>query len=95
MEVRSKVKIKVGDLVVYRANRYDEHYDWLYAEDHEPNFLGLGVILEVVYEYAIVYHNDSPKMDSICVFKVLWNKAKVIRWEFSEDLVKAQGSESG
>ena len=93
MEVRSKVKIKVGDLVSYRASRYDEYYDWFRDEEDDPSFLGLGVVLEVVYEYAIIYHNESPKMDSICVFKVLWNKAKIIRWEFSEDLMKAQGSE--
>lgn len=95
MGAKPEVKIKVGDLVVFRPNPYEEYYDWFYDEEYKPNRLGLGVVLEVVYEYAIVYHNDSPQMDSICVFKVLWNKAKIIRWEFSEDLTKAQGSTDG
>ena len=90
MEAGSEIKIKVGDLVVYRTNPYEQYYDWFYGEEHKPDRLGVGVVLEVVYEYAVVYHGEEPQMDSICVFKVLWNKAKIIRWEFSEDLVKAQ-----
>lgn len=95
MEVRKEVKIKVGDLVVYRSNPFDDYYDWYHDEECKPDHLGVGVVLEVVYEYAVIYHNDSPQMDSICVFKVLWNKAKIIRWEFSEDLAKVQGSKDG
>tara|TARA_B100000424_G_C22724516_1_gene393289 strand:- start:214 stop:501 length:288 start_codon:yes stop_codon:yes gene_type:complete len=93
--VGKEVKIKVGDLVMYRANPYEQYYDWYYDEEYKPDYLGVGVVLEVVYEYAVIYHNDSPQMDSICVFKVLWNKAKIIRWEFSEDLTKVQGSKDG